>query len=66
MTGNDTLLLVVARSVPGELENLSREVLKDSSEIDWQIALSLQVNSAQIFQTHLGHQHRHAERSYHA
>jgi hypothetical protein len=34
MTGNDTGLLVVAGSVTGQLENLSSEVLKDSSEVD--------------------------------
>jgi hypothetical protein len=34
MTGNDTGLLVVAGSVTGQLEDLSREVLKDGSEVD--------------------------------
>lgn len=34
MTGNDTGLLVVTGSVSSQLENLSSEVLKDSSEID--------------------------------
>jgi hypothetical protein len=34
MTGDDTGLLVVTGSVTGQLENLSREVLKDSSEVD--------------------------------
>jgi hypothetical protein len=34
MAGNDTGLLVVAGSVTGQLENLSSEVLKDSSEVD--------------------------------
>ena len=34
MAGDDTGLLVVAGSVTGQLENLSSEVLKDSSEVD--------------------------------
>ena len=34
MTGNDTLSLVVARGVTSQLENLCREVLEDSSEVD--------------------------------
>lgn len=34
MTGNDTGLLVVTGSVSSQLENLSSEVLEDSSEID--------------------------------
>lgn len=35
MTGDDTGLLVVAGSVASQLENLSSEVLKDGSEVDW-------------------------------
>lgn len=34
VTGDDTDTLVVARGVSGELEDLSGEVLKDSSEVD--------------------------------
>ena len=34
MTGNDTGLLVVAGSVSGQFEDLSSEVLEDSSEVD--------------------------------
>lgn len=34
VTGNDTRLLVVAGSVASKLENLGREVLKDSGEVD--------------------------------
>lgn len=34
VTGNDTGLLVVAGSVASKLENLSGEVLEDSSEVD--------------------------------
>ena len=34
MTGDDTGLLVVARSVTSQLENFGREVLEDSSEVD--------------------------------
>jgi hypothetical protein len=34
MAGDDTGLLVVARSVAGQLEDFSRQVLKDSSEVD--------------------------------
>lgn len=34
MTGNNTLLLVVACSIASQLEDLSSEVLKDSGEID--------------------------------
>ena len=30
---DDTLLLVITRRVPGKLENLSGEVLEDSSEV---------------------------------
>ena len=37
MTGDDTLLLVVARRVASELENLGSEVLEDSSEVDWDL-----------------------------
>lgn len=35
VTWNDTGLLVVAGSVSGQLEDLSGEVLKDGSEVDW-------------------------------
>jgi hypothetical protein len=34
MTGDDTGLLVVAGGVASQLEDLSREVLKDGSEVD--------------------------------
>jgi hypothetical protein len=34
VTGNDTRLLVVTSSVTSQLENLSSEVLEDSSEVD--------------------------------
>ena len=34
MAGNDTGLLVVAGSVSSQIEDLSREVLKDGSEVD--------------------------------
>ena len=34
MAGDDTGLLVVARSVAGQLEDFSREVLKDGGEVD--------------------------------
>ena len=34
VTGDDTGLLVVARSVAGQLEDFSREVLKDGSKVD--------------------------------
>ena len=34
MAGDDTGLLVVARSVAGQLEDLSRQVLEDSGEVD--------------------------------
>jgi hypothetical protein len=34
MTGNDTGLLVVTSGVSSQLENLSRQVLKNSSEVD--------------------------------
>jgi hypothetical protein len=34
MAGNDTGLLVVTGSVSGQLEDLSRQVLKDSGEVD--------------------------------
>ena len=34
MAGNDTGLLVVARSVTGQLEDFGSEVLKDGSEVD--------------------------------
>jgi hypothetical protein len=34
MAGDDTGLLVVAGSVTGQLEDLSREVLKDGGEVD--------------------------------
>jgi hypothetical protein len=34
MTGDDTGLLVVTRSVSGQLEDFSRQVLKNGSEID--------------------------------
>lgn len=35
VTWDDTGLLVVAGSVSGQLEDLSGEVLKDGSEVDW-------------------------------
>ena len=35
MTGNNSALLVVLGGVTGELEDLSGEVLKNGSEIDW-------------------------------
>ena len=34
VTRDDTLLLVIARSVTGQLENLSSEVFEDSGEVD--------------------------------
>ena len=34
MAGDDTGLLVVTRSIASQLEDLSREVLKDSGEVD--------------------------------
>jgi hypothetical protein len=34
VTGHDTLLLVVAGSVAGELKDLSREVFEDGGEVD--------------------------------
>jgi hypothetical protein len=34
MTGNDTGLLVVTGGVTSQLEDFSREVLEDSSEVD--------------------------------
>ena len=34
MAGDDARLLVVARGVSGELENLGRKVLEDGSEVD--------------------------------
>lgn len=34
MTGDDTGLLVVTRSVSGQLEDFSRQVLKNGSEVD--------------------------------
>jgi hypothetical protein len=34
MTGDDTGLLVVASGVTSQLEDLSRQVLKDGSEVD--------------------------------
>jgi hypothetical protein len=34
MAGDDTGLLVVAGSVSGQLEDLSRQVLEDGSEVD--------------------------------
>ena len=34
MTGDDTGLLVVARGIAGQLEDLSSEVLEDSGEVD--------------------------------
>lgn len=34
MTGDDTGLLVVARSVTSQFEDLSRKVLKDGGEVD--------------------------------
>jgi hypothetical protein len=34
MAGNDTGLLVVTGSVSGQFEDLSRQVLKDSGEVD--------------------------------
>jgi hypothetical protein len=34
MAGNDTGLLVVTGSVAGQLEDLSRQVLENSSEVD--------------------------------
>ena len=34
VTGDDTGLLVVARSVTGQLEDFGSEVLKDGSEVD--------------------------------
>ena len=34
VTRDNTLLLVVTRSVTGELENLSRKVFEDGSEVD--------------------------------
>ena len=34
MTGDDTGLLVVTSSVTGQLEDLSRQVFEDSSEVD--------------------------------
>jgi hypothetical protein len=37
VTGHDTLLLVVASGVTGELENLGSEVLEDGSEVDCSI-----------------------------
>ena len=33
---DDTLLLVIPRSVTGELEDLGREILKDSREVDYE------------------------------
>ena len=35
MTGDNTLLLVVARCVTRKLENLSCKVFEDGSEVDW-------------------------------
>ena len=35
VTWDDTGLLVVAGSVSGQLEDLSGEVLKDGSEVNW-------------------------------
>ena len=40
MTGNDTLLLVITGSVAGEFENLSCEVFKDGSEVDWRMGIA--------------------------
>lgn len=34
VTGDDTSLLVVAGSVASQLQNLSSEILEDSSEVD--------------------------------
>ena len=34
VTGDDTLLLVVARGVASELKNLGSKVLEDSREVD--------------------------------
>ena len=34
VTGDDTLLLVVARRITRKLEDLSSKVLKDGSEVD--------------------------------
>jgi hypothetical protein len=34
VTGHDTLLLVVASGVTGELEDLGREVLENGGEVD--------------------------------
>ena len=35
MTGNDTLLLVVTGRITSELKDLGREVLENSSEVDY-------------------------------
>lgn len=39
VTGDDTLLLVVARGVASELENLGSEVLEDCGEVDYRARL---------------------------
>lgn len=41
MTRDDTLLLVVAGSVTSELENLSRKIFEDGSEVDYASRISL-------------------------
>lgn len=40
MAGHDTLLLVVARCVAREFEDLSGEVLEDGREVDWRTSKS--------------------------
>lgn len=35
VSGHDSVLLVVSRSISGELEDLSSEVLKNGGEVDW-------------------------------
>jgi hypothetical protein len=35
MTGDNSTLLVIARGITSQLENLSGEILKHSSQVDW-------------------------------
>ncbi len=46
MTGDNTLLLVVARCVARKLEDLSSKVLKDRCEVDYARTLKSVLNDA--------------------
>jgi hypothetical protein len=55
-------------TVSGQFQDFSREVLKDSGEVDWKTRVcsqhTVQRHTRDEGSTHLEHQHQFAERSY--